>query len=508
MTALDPVAVFMQGVPPGRQAAMLDELTRRDFRTFVKRALYTLGIQVMWNWHIDALIFFAERVAEEDFQYGMVNIPPRSLKTEIFSVILPAFLLGRDPACKVICVSYGQDLSEKFGAATRRIMEAEWYRQAFPGTILLKRAQGELVTTRGGTRFATSIGGQVTGRGGDVIIVDDPLKADDAESDAIRKNTNEWIASTLFTRLDDKRTGRFIMVAQRLHQDDPCGRVLATGAWELLSIPAIAVTTSTFDLGNGRTYVRPVGEVMHAAREPLSVLELIKVNQGSRRFAAQYQQEPVPADGSHFKRAWFKTAEPEVFERRPGDRVIQAWDAASKDGDQNDFSVGITAILRREGIYIVDVFRARLTFPALKQKVIALARAYRPSKLVIEDAAAGAQLIQVLRDEQPSKVPVPIGITPSKSKVERALIAVDKAEQGVIFLPTDAPWHGDFMDELTAFPYGRFDDQVDTLSHLVKVAAGDVSVRLAPWALPGAGQDRGPPDIMHREIDPDISLDY
>jgi predicted phage terminase large subunit-like protein len=483
---------------------MIDELTRRDFKTFAKRAFNTLGIQVEWNWHIDALLFFAFRVAEEDFQYGMVNIPPRSLKTEIFSVILPAFLLGHDPACKVICVSYGQDLAEKFGAATRRIMESDWYRQAFPGTVLAKRAQGELVTTRAGCRFATSIGGQVTGRGGDVIIVDDPLKADDAESDAIRNHTNEWIASTLFTRLDDKRTGRFIMVAQRLHQDDPCGRALSTGAWELLSIPAIAMEARTFDLGDGRTYVRPIGEVMHAGREPLSLLDNIKINQGSRRFAAQYQQEPVPADGSLFKRAWFKTAGPELFDRRPGDRTLQAWDAASKDGDQNDFSVCVTAILRRSELYIVDVFRARLTFPALKQKVIELARTYRPSRLVIEDAAAGTQLIQVLRDEQPAKVSVPIGITVSKNKIERALVAVDKAEQGVIFLPDNAPWRSDFMDELTAFPFGRFDDQVDAFAHMVREAAGDVRIRFSPEALRRLGgeiQECGDdPDI----IDPDM----
>ena len=484
---LDPVAEFFDRVPPARQAAILDSLTRRDFTTFAKRALNTLGIPVIWNWHLDAELFFAARVAESDFRFGMVNIPPRSLKSEIFSVMLPAFLLGQDPGCKIICVSYSQPLAEKFGAATLRIMESDWYVQAFPHTILSKKSAGELRTTRGGTRFATSVNGQATGRGGDVIIVDDPLKAGDAESEAIRNSTNEWIASTLFTRLDDKREGRLILVAQRLHQDDPCGHMLQKGDWEVLSVPAIATEDRTYDLGNGRSYYRPKGELLHAVREPLEALDELKLQLGSRRFAAQYQQEPVPFDGSFFKRDWLKT-DPE-FRRKPGDRVIQAWDAASKDGDQNDYSVCVTAVIRRRQIHVIDVFRARLTFPALKRKVIDLAREYRPAKLIIEDAAAGTQLIQVLMAEQPARVPLPIGVRASNSKIERAMPAADKAEQGAILLPETAPWKDDFVSELMAFPFGRHDDQVDALAHLVSAISGDISMAFSADVLRGLGAE-------------------
>lgn len=491
---------FFERLSPKQQVAFLADLARVDFKAFVLRALTTLGIAVEWNWHLDAEIAFAERIAEGDFRYGMVNIPPRSLKSEIFSVILPAYLLAREPNCKIMCVSYSQPLAEKFGASTLRIMRSDWYRKTFPKTILDKTSAGDITTKMGGGRFATSIGGTGTGRGGDIIIIDDPIKAGDAESDAIRTSTNEWIASTLFTRLDAKLTGRMLFVAQRLHQDDPCGRFIENGDWQVLSIPAIATEGVTYNLGHGRVYDRQAGEVMHPAREPLGLLEDFKVKLGARRFAAQYQQEPVPADGSFFRREWLKT-DP-AFRRRAGDRVVQAWDAASKDGDHNDFSVCVTAVIRRRQIFIIDVFRTRLAFPALKQKTIELAREYQPSKLVIEDAAGGTPLIQVLRDERPSKVPTPIGIKASANKIERAMMAAAKAEQGDIILPEDARWKDDFVNELMAFPFGRHDDQVDALAHLVSSVSGDVATQFATWALPGGdgGSSGGEPDIMHREL--------
>lgn len=515
MADIEQARTFFEGRPPRERVAFLDDLTGIDFKTFARRAFSTLGIPVEWNWHIDAEVTFAEHMAEGEFRFGMVNIPPRSLKSEIFSVILPAYLLARDPGCKIICVSYSQPLAEKFGAATLRIMESGWYRRVFPKSVLSKKSAAELRTTRGGTRYATSIGGAATGRGGDVIIVDDPLKAGDAESDAIRNSTNEWISSTLFTRLDDKRAGRMIMVAQRLHQDDPCGHMLEAGGWKVLSIPAIAVETTTYDIGHGRKYQRPAGEVMHKSREPMAALDALKAQMGSRRFAAQYQQEPVPSDGSFFMRDWLRT-DP-GFYRRPGDRIVQAWDAASKDGDHNDYSVCITAVVRRGRIHIIDVFRGRLAFPALKHKVIELAREYRAYKVVIEDAAGGTQLIQVLQDERPARVPTPIGVKASASKVERAMQAAVKAEQGDIVLPETASWKEDFVNELMAFPFGRHDDQVDALAHLVSVVARDVMTRFDPSVFSGGEMGPARPDIMHEIIDgqaskptfdPDIKTDW
>ena len=515
MPDINQARTFLEALPPRKRVAFLDDLTGTDFKTFALRAFSTLGIPVEWNWHIDAEVAFAEHMAEGDFRFGMVNIPPRSLKSEIFSVILPAYLLAKDPGCKIICVSYSQPLAEKFGAATLRIMESGWYRRVFPKTVLTKRSAAEIRTSRGGSRYATSIGGAATGRGGDVIIVDDPLKAGDAESDAIRNSTNEWISSTLFTRLDDKRAGRMIMVAQRLHQDDPCGHMLEAGGWKVLSIAAIAVEPTTYDIGHGRTYQRPIGEVMHASREPRAALDALKAQMGARRFAAQYQQEPVPSDGSFFMRDWLRTDT--EFCRRPGDRIIQAWDAASKDGDHNDYSVCVTAVIRRGRIYVIDIYRARLAFPALKHKVIELAREYRPYKLVIEDAAGGTQLIQVLQDERPARVPIPIGVKASASKIERAMQAAVKAEQGDIVLPVTAAWKDEFVNELMAFPFGRHDDQVDALAHLVSVVSRDVTMRFDPWVLSGGNAARSRPDIMHEiidghsngtAIDPDIKTDW
>ena len=492
---------FLAGLPAATRVAFMRDATRIDFGTFARRAFVTLGITLEENWHVDAELWFGARIAEGDFRFGMVNVPPRSLKSEIFSVILAAFLLGRDPGYKIMCVSYSQPLADKFGAGTLKVMESDWYREAFPKTVLTKKAASELRTTRGGSRFATSIGGAATGRGGDIIIVDDPIKAGDAESEAIRNSTNEWIASTLFSRLDDKRAGQVILVSQRLHQDDPCGRVLENGGWEILSIPAIATEDIDYALGHGRIYHRSTGEVLHETREPLKALNELKEQMGGRRFAAQYQQEPVPFDGAFFKRDWFKVAT--EFQRRSSDRIVQVWDAANKDGDQNDYSACITAVIRRRDIHIIDVYRARLPFPALKRQVIAHAREYGTIKLVIEDAAAGTQLIQVLRDERPPGVPQPIAVKPTASKIERAMPAADRAEQGTIFLPAMAPWKEDFVNELMAFPMGRHDDQVDALSILASTVANDVGYRFGPGYSPGvprdgdSGRDNADPDIRY-----------
>lgn len=199
----------------------LNQAIRTDFQCFALRALTHLHGQVEWNWHHRVMAEWAFAVAEGDKRFSMVNLPPRTLKSDMFSAVLPAWLLGRNPAAKIICLSHSQDLAEKFASDTRRIMDSTWYSEAFPRTRLSKRALADLRTPQGGSRLATSIGGGVTGRGGDFIILDDPMKADDAESDAVRNSVNDWLAGTLFTRLDDPRAGAMVVVAQRLHQDDP-----------------------------------------------------------------------------------------------------------------------------------------------------------------------------------------------------------------------------------------------------------------------------------------------
>jgi hypothetical protein len=213
----------------------------------------------------------------------IINIPPRHLKSICASVALPAFLLGRDPTRKVICVSYSDDLAVKFSNDCRAVMQAEWYKRTFPHTQVdrAKNTETEFRTTKRGYRLATFVGGTLTGRGGDVIIIDDPIKPQDAQSEAIRNKTIQWYENTLLSRLDDEVHGAIVLVMQRLHLDDLAGHLLEKGGFEHLCLPAIAEQPEVIPLGYGRVHHRKVDDVLDPIREPLSALNKLRVQIGS-----------------------------------------------------------------------------------------------------------------------------------------------------------------------------------------------------------------------------------
>ena len=196
------------------------------------------------NWHIAAIAHAFERVWMGKTKRLIVTLPPRSLKSMIASVAFPAFLLGHDPTRRIICASYAQDLATKFHDEFRRVIESDWFHALFPEAALapLKDTGQELILPKNGSRFATSVGGTLTGRGADILIIDDPLKAQDAYSEVRREGVNDWLRATAMSRLDDKRNGAVIIIMQRLHVDDPVGHLLERSPddWDVLDLPAIA----------------------------------------------------------------------------------------------------------------------------------------------------------------------------------------------------------------------------------------------------------------------------
>lgn len=290
-------------------AMALDIMSRTDFLTFVGRCFYSHAPNALFhsNWHIEAMAFHAELVRCGQLHRLIVNVPPRSLKSIVFSVALPAFILGHDPTKRIIVVSYGTDLSTKHAIDFRAVMSSTWYRRMFPGTRIsaAKNTETEVMTTAGGYRLATSIDGTLTGRGGDYIIIDDPLKPSDALSESRRVKVNQWYFNTLLSRLDDKRTGSVIVVMQRLHIDDLAGALLRNSEeWAHLKLAAIAEADERISIGPGRFYQRRAGDGLHPEREPISSLEGYRDDVGSDIFAAQYQQDPVPPGGAMIKRGW------------------------------------------------------------------------------------------------------------------------------------------------------------------------------------------------------------
>jgi predicted phage terminase large subunit-like protein len=202
--------------------------------------------------------------------------------------------------------------------------------------------------------------------------------------------------------------------------------------------------------------------VLHPEREPLAALERIKTNLGAHAFSAQYQQSPVPLGGGMIKWTWFRRyREPPA--RAPQDRIVQSWDTASKATEISDYSVCTTWLVRSKLAYLIDVLRERLEYPDLRRRVIALAERHKPDAILIEDKASGTSLVQDLRDQNLAIV----RIEPEGDKVTRASTVSARIEGGLVFVPDDASWLGEFEIEVSQFPQGRFDDQVDSMSQLL-----------------------------------------
>ena len=376
---------------------------RTDFCAFVEKAFQAVspGEPFLPNWHLDAICHALKRVEAGEIKRLIILMPPRNLKSICASVAFPAWLLGRNPTRKIICVSYNTELAAKHARDCRAVMNAAWYQSLFPSTRIdpAKSAEAEFMTTERGFRLATSTGGTLTGRGGDLLIIDDPMKPADAQSETLRLQCQQWFSNTLLSRLDDKVNSSIVLVMQRLHPDDLAGYLMQQGGWEVLSLPAIAEAEEVVPLGRGNVHYRGVGEVLHPEREPLEALEKLKIEMGSYDFSAQYQQAPVPAGGNMIKWEWFG-----FFSGLPllrdGAVLAQSWDTASTTSELASYSVGITALIDKTGtIWVLDLVRGRWEFPDLQRKVIEAVRRHQPKATLIEDHASGTALQQALKQQ-------------------------------------------------------------------------------------------------------------
>src|ERR1700759_329985 len=277
----------------------LDVILRSDLGYFAERCFYQLNPQAAFltNWHIEVIAAKLAAVREGKIQRLIINLPPRPLKSLSPLIAFPAWCLGHDPSAQILCVSYAQDLADKLARDCRSIVMSPWYRQIFPTRLAPHRqAVQEFITTRQGYRLATSTGGVLTGRGADIILIDDPLKPEEALSDAQRKAGNEWYDHTLYSRLNDKRHGAIVIIMQRLHEDDLIGHVLEQEGWEVLSFPAIAEADEVQrieTIWGAQCFRRRQGEALHPEREPLETLDRIRRTIGEYNFAGQYQQAPA-----------------------------------------------------------------------------------------------------------------------------------------------------------------------------------------------------------------------
>jgi predicted phage terminase large subunit-like protein len=447
-----------------------NELLRNDFVGFIERSFLELNPQTAYipGPHIEAMASRLEACRQGKIKRLIINLPPRGLKSHCTSIAFIAWWLGHNPASHVICASYGQDLADKLARDCRLLMLSPWYQVLFPTRLANRQAVHDFMTTAQGTRLATSVGGVLTGRGADLILLDDPLKPDDALSETRRTAVNEWYDNTLLSRLNDKAKGCIVIIMQRLHQDDLVGHVLEQEHWEVLSFPAIAERDETHvieDLYGTRYFRRKCGEALHPERESLATYQATRQAIGEYNFASQYQQDPAPLGGAMVKTEWLRFYEPGE-EPAAFSQIIQSWDTANKSTELSDYSVCTTWGVSYRKYYLLDVVRKKLNYPDLKRAILEQAKRYDAKNIVIEDKASGTQLIQDLKADfvygiNAYKAP------PGADKTMRLHAQTAMFENGFVLLPRNAPWLADYIKELTSFPGARYDDQVDSTTQFL-----------------------------------------
>ena len=444
---------------------MYAEILRHDFNAFVHRSFLELngGTTFRSNWHQEVLAARLEDVRHGHCRRLVINIPPRHLKSHTASIAFPAWLLGQDPTKQILTVSYAQDLSDKLARDCRALMTSRFYEALF-GTRLSpdRQSVGDFETTKGGHRYSTSVGGVVTGRGADIIIIDDPLKADDALSELRRKGVNEWYDNTLRSRLNSQETGAVVIVMQRLHADDLVAHVQEHETWDVASFSAIAEEEALYNISTPygrRTICRRTGEALQPTLVSASKLDQLRSSMTAYNFAAQYQQDPQPPAGVIVRREWLRFYTPLEKPEKFG-KIVQSWDTANKTTELSDYSACTTWGWHNGCLYLLDVFRRRMEFPELKRTVSEMASRWHADIVLVEDKASGTQLIQQLLSERFRKIQAAPAL--DGDKVMRLHSQAGKIENGAALFPKSAVWLEGYLSELTTFPNSKNDDQVDS----------------------------------------------
>ena len=397
-----------------------------------------------------------ERVARGECKRLIINMPPRHTKSEFASYLLPAWFLGRFPHKKVIQASNTGELAVGFGRKVRNLVDSETYREIFPDLSLSadSKAAGRWNTSKGGDYFAIGVGGTVTGKGADVLIIDDPHSEQEAALAAtnpeIYDKVYEWYTSGPRQRLQPG--GAIVVVMTRWAQRDLTGQVLKNAAlrgendWEVIEVPAIL----------------PSGNPLWPQFWSIEELAALREELPNSKWQAQYQQNPVGNESAIVKRDWWKWWE---GERPPQcEYILQTWDTAFEKHQRADYSAGTTwGVFTNEedmtkNLILLNTYKKRVEWVDLKRDVLAQYKEWEPDGLLIEKKATGAPLIYELRS-----MGIPAQeFTPSKGqdKIARLNAVSDIIASGKVWVP-HTRWAEELVDEIAAFPSGEHDDLVD-----------------------------------------------
>lgn len=420
---------------------------------------------LIWNWHLEAITSHVQALLEGRLAKRnlLILVPPGFAKSTVVSVCAPAWRWITRPAWRSIFASGNPAVATRDSMKCRNVIESAWYRRTFGITWSLAddaNLKQRYNNTATGFRVALSSEARVTGDRADALFIDDPVDADDAYSEIARNGVNNWYDQAFANRLNDLRTGTRVIIMQRLHPEDLAGHVLETeaDAWETLIIPQEFETSRRYTTSLGWTDPRTEeGELAFPERFPADVIKTERLRLGESGFAGQHQQRPFAAEGEVFKRGclqlWPAGADLPKFSS-----VLVSLDTAFKTKEESDYSVGFALGKFDKGVMLLERVRGRFSYPALKQIAIEWASRWRPSAVLVEDAASGQSLIQDLKEN--TALPV-VAVRPDGDKLTRAHTIVPTWEANRIYAIEGAAWLSEFLEELHAFPKSPHDDQVD-----------------------------------------------
>lgn len=430
---------------------------------------------------------FLEDVRHKKSPRLMICMPPRSGKSELGSRRFPAYVFGRYPNMSIIATSYSSDLASRMNRDVQKIIDSDEFRKVFPEVQLSGKRCSldsdisyqrnteifEIVNHTGSYRSA-GVGTGITGLGGDIMILDDPIKSrQDADSPTVRKSVYDWYTSTFYTRL--AAGGGVLAIATRWHADDLLGRLRENersgdgDRWEKIDYPAIATVDERY---------RKIGEPLHPQRYSLEHLQNIKKNIGTRDWEALYQQHPTIEGGGIFKKKWLKYYVPADL---PSffDEEFLSWDMSFKDGDDKDFVVGQAWGRKSANFYLLEQVRGQWNFIDTLRELIDQTKRYpRAISKLIEDKANGPAVISTLQ----SSIMGLKAIEPYGSKIARAHAITPIIESGNLYLPHRHlfTWVDDYVLELCNFPAAANDDQVDATTQALKYGS-EAAINLEVW---------------------------
>ena len=442
----------------------------KSYYHFFKQSWKTLepDTPLVPNWHYEYLCDELQKQAirimnREPKKYDLIiNVMPRSAKSTMGTIAYNPWVWTINPAEKFVTASYGSDLSTDHAVSSRRLIQSDWYQQRWSNKFSLTTDQNvktNFHNDKRGYRMSTSVEAGVLGRGGNIIVIDDPVDSAKTVSDLILNNCIRWYDKVMYSRLNDQKVGIRIIIMQRLHENDLTGYLIENrpSKYKLICIPGELSEDATYEI---RHHYK--NGLFFPGRADESVLAGYKESLGND-YSGQIQQRPTPEEGGLFKRKFWNEYEdkdlPQYF-----DEVIQAWDMTFKDLDANDFVVG--QVWGRIGMkkYLIDMVRQKLDFPGTLAAVKDLYQEYpSTSAIFVEDKANGPAVISVLKNEIPAIIPV----NPDRNKVTRAMPAVRQLQSGNLYIPKNKPWYNDFINECSNFPNARHDDIVDTVSMAV-----------------------------------------